>query len=48
MAAYRRYCWPVNGIEDLKLPPFHLLATEGQIYVDKPHQLESEPVDPRL
>lgn len=35
--AYRRYCWPVNGIADLRLAPFHLLATEGAVHVDKPH-----------
>jgi protein phosphatase len=35
--AYRRYCWPVNSVDDLKLAPFHLLATEGQVHVDKPH-----------
>jgi protein phosphatase len=37
VAAYRRYCWPVNGIADFKLAPFHLLATEGRVHVDKPH-----------
>jgi protein phosphatase len=26
--AYRRYCWPVRSLEDLRLAPFHLLATE--------------------
>ncbi|MBC6417564.1 MAG: polynucleotide kinase-phosphatase [Prochloron sp. SP5CPC1] len=35
--AYRPYCWEVNGIEDLKLAPFHLLATEGAVYRDKDH-----------
>ncbi len=35
--AYRRYCWPVNSVDDLKLAPFHLLATEGQVHCDKPH-----------
>ncbi len=35
--AYRRYCWPVRSIEDLKLAPFHLLATEGFVHVDKDH-----------
>lgn len=35
--AYRRYCWPVNSVDDLKLAPFHLLATEGKIHADKPH-----------
>jgi protein phosphatase len=36
-AAYRRYCWPVNSLNDLKLAPFHLLATEGAVHTDKPH-----------
>ena len=35
--AYRRYCWPVNSVNDLKLAPFHLLATEGKVHTDKPH-----------
>jgi polynucleotide kinase-phosphatase len=35
--AYRRYCWPVRGIEDLKLAPFHLLASAGAVHVDKDH-----------
>jgi protein phosphatase len=29
VAAYRQYCWPVDSLADLKLAPFHLLATEG-------------------
>ncbi|HNQ89183.1 MAG TPA: polynucleotide kinase-phosphatase [Verrucomicrobiota bacterium] len=37
VAAYRRYCWPVNSVDDLKLAPFHLLATEGKVHVDQPH-----------
>lgn len=35
--AYRQYCWPVNSLADLKLAPFHILATEGQVHVDKDH-----------
>lgn len=35
--AYRRYCWPVNGIDDLKFAPFHLLASEGAVHTDKDH-----------
>lgn len=35
--AYRHYCWPVRSIDDLKLAPFHLLATEGSIHTDKEH-----------
>ncbi|MEP6663177.1 MAG: polynucleotide kinase-phosphatase [Verrucomicrobiota bacterium] len=33
--AYRRYCWPVSSVNDLKLAPFHLLATEGKVHVDQ-------------
>jgi protein phosphatase len=35
--AYRRYCWPVNSVNDLKLAPFHLLATDGKVHCDKPN-----------
>ena len=34
-SAYRQYCWRVVGIDDLKLAPFHLLATEGGVHVDR-------------
>jgi protein phosphatase len=35
--AYRRYCWPVASVADLRLAPFHLLASEGAVHVDKDH-----------
>jgi protein phosphatase len=35
--AYRRYCWPVRSVQDLKLASFHLLASEGRVHVDKDH-----------
>jgi protein phosphatase len=35
--AYRRYCWPVHSLDDLKLAPFHILATEGVVHTDKDH-----------
>ena len=35
--AYRRYCWPVQSIDDYKLAPFHLLASEGKVHIDKDH-----------
>ena len=35
--AYQQYCWRVQSITDLKLAPFHLLATEGTVYFDKNH-----------
>ncbi|RSK50187.1 polynucleotide kinase-phosphatase [Hymenobacter rigui] len=40
--AYRRYCWPVDSVEDLRLAPFHLLATEGRTYFDKDHAWHME------
>jgi polynucleotide kinase-phosphatase len=36
--AYRRYSWPVKSIEDYKIAPFHLLATEGAAHVEKDHE----------
>jgi protein phosphatase len=35
--AYRRYCWPVHALADLRLAPFHILASEGQVHSDKDH-----------
>lgn len=35
--AYRRYCWPVRSLSDLKLAPFHLLASEGGTHVARDH-----------
>jgi len=36
--AYRRYCWSVDSVADLKIAPFHLLATEGRVHTDKDHE----------
>jgi PNKP (polynucleotide 5'-kinase/3'-phosphatase) family adenylyltransferase-like protein len=35
--AYRRYCWTVHSLTDLKLAPFHLLASEGAVHTTKDH-----------
>jgi protein phosphatase len=35
--AWRRYVWEVNGVDDLRLAPFHLLASEGAVHTDKDH-----------
>jgi protein phosphatase len=37
VAAYRQYCWPVNSVRDLRLAPFHILATEGAVHADQNH-----------
>ena len=35
IAAYRHYCWDAESVSDLKLAPFHLIASEGHVHVDK-------------
>ncbi len=35
--AYRHYCWTVHSLEDIKLAPFHVLASEGAVHSDKDH-----------
>jgi protein phosphatase len=42
--AYRNYCWPVTSISDYKLAPFHILATEGNVHVDKNHEWHMESI----
>ena len=37
-SAYRPYCWDVRSVDDLRLAPFHLLASEGRVHVDRDHQ----------
>jgi polynucleotide kinase-phosphatase len=35
--AYSRYSWPVDSIDNLRLAPFHLLASEGRTHTDRDH-----------
>jgi protein phosphatase len=35
--AYRHYCWTVNDISDLRVAPFHVLASEGRVHLDRDH-----------
>lgn len=42
IAAYRAYCWPVRSLGDLRLAPFHLLASEGQVHADRTHTWHME------
>jgi protein phosphatase len=37
VAAYRRYTWPVRGLDDLRLAPFQVLAGEGRVHALRPH-----------
>jgi len=36
--AWRRYCWPVTSVADLKLAPFHVLAIQGALHTAKDHR----------
>ncbi|RSN04733.1 polynucleotide kinase-phosphatase [Streptomyces sp. WAC 05977] len=36
--AYRRYCWPTDGLDGVRLAPFQILASEGHVYHDRPHE----------
>jgi len=42
VTAYRQYCWSVSSIADLKLAPFHLLASENTVHTDKDHKWHME------
>lgn len=37
VAAYRRYCWPVDSVDDLKLAPFQVLAADGAAHALRAH-----------
>ena len=36
-AAYQRYCWPVEGLDGVRLAPFALLGSEGAAHAGRPH-----------
>jgi protein phosphatase len=36
-AAYRRYCWPTDGLTGVRIAPFQLLAAGESTYQDQPH-----------
>jgi protein phosphatase len=35
--AYRHYCWPVESLRDIRVAPFHIMATEGAVHTGKDH-----------
>jgi protein phosphatase len=43
--AYRRYCWPVHSLSDIRIAPFHLLATEGKVHSDREHSWHMETLE---
>ncbi|MFC3451015.1 polynucleotide kinase-phosphatase [Amycolatopsis speibonae] len=43
--AYRRYCWPTDGLDGVRLAPFQILASEGHAYHDRPHEWHLSQLD---
>jgi protein phosphatase len=43
--AYRRYCWDVDGLDGVRLAPFHLLASEGAVHAARDHGWHLERLD---
>nr|WP_256925297.1 polynucleotide kinase-phosphatase [Streptomyces sp. Amel2xC10] len=35
--AYRRYCWPTDGLDGVRLAPFQILAVQGRSLAALPH-----------
>jgi protein phosphatase len=44
-AAYRRYCWPTDGLGGVRIAPFQLLATEGATFAGRPHEWHLDVAD---
>ncbi len=40
--AYRRYCWPVGSVDDLRLAPFQILAAAGSVHALRDHHWHLE------
>jgi protein phosphatase len=36
-AAYKQYCWPVTGLDGVRVAPFQVLASEGASHAARPH-----------
>lgn len=39
---WRGYSWETPSLDDIRIAPFHVLASEGQVHVDKPHSTHME------
>jgi protein phosphatase len=42
--AYRRYCWDVKSLDDYRIAPFHILATEGKTWNAENHLFHMESI----
>ncbi|MGK5549361.1 polynucleotide kinase-phosphatase [Streptomyces sp. URMC 127] len=43
--AYRRYCWPVEGLDGVRLAPFQILAAQGHSLAALPHDEQLALID---
>ncbi|GAX53733.1 polynucleotide kinase-phosphatase [Streptomyces olivochromogenes] len=43
--AYRRYCWPTDGLEGVRLAPFQILAVQGRALAAVPHDEQLALID---
>ncbi|MER6015228.1 polynucleotide kinase-phosphatase [Streptomyces bluensis] len=43
--AYRRYCWPTEGLEGVRLAPFQILAVRGRSLAALPHDEQLSLID---
>ncbi|GAB3871337.1 polynucleotide kinase-phosphatase [Kibdelosporangium lantanae] len=43
--AYRRYCWPTDGLDGIRLAVFQVLAAEGRSFATEPHSWHLEMAD---
>jgi protein phosphatase len=44
-AAYRRYCWPTDGLDGVRLAPFQILAIQGRSLAGLPHDRQLALID---
>jgi protein phosphatase len=42
--AYRRYCWDIKSLDDYRIAPFHILATEGKTWNSENHITHMETI----
>ncbi|WP_326575938.1 polynucleotide kinase-phosphatase [Streptomyces sp. NBC_00481] len=43
--AYRRYCWPTQGLDGVRLAPFQILAVQGRSLAALPHDEQLALID---
>lgn len=39
---FQKYCWNIDGLEEIQIAPFHVLAHSGETFFDKPHTWHME------